>query len=100
MLQRLADLEVAVAAHSDIAKIEKTLNVTPEQKAVGHVVRTALGERMNMCGFQNWQRALSGHCALAVVDLRHAHAEGALTQARLSKWPVSNFWYSPNGMTD
>ena len=71
-------------SYSDIARIEKAMNVSTEQQAVGKLVPSFLSVWSNVGCFQRWQRSFLRNSALPPIGINDPHAKSALAQSRLN----------------
>ncbi len=46
--ERLADRERAVGSHADVAEVEESMDVAAQGQAVGHGMRSSMGEGLDM----------------------------------------------------
>jgi len=81
-LKAATDFDAVVGGNSDVATVEKPVDIASKQQAVMDGMRAALSIRLDMGGFESRKRMLFGNRAGASVGIRDRDLEGALTQAR------------------
>jgi len=81
-LKTAADFDSVVGGNSDVATVEKPVDVASEQQAVMDCMRATLSIRHYMRGFESRKRMFFGNRAGALIGIRDRDLEGVLAQAR------------------
>jgi hypothetical protein len=81
ILEAMTDFDVVVRRHCQIAPVNQSVNILPEQKPVGWAVRASQRVGSDMGGIQHMKNVGIRDRALALVHVGDNDPECALTQA-------------------
>jgi len=81
-LDPAADPHFSVWFDGEVTTVKEDVQIAAQQEAIANLMRTVKGIGLDVSGFKDGERALTGYSASSVIRISHNETERTLSQAR------------------